>query len=157
MKTSVYTIIIVIIFAICCVSSAYAAFTLDPNENKCEIKKVPMSKVPDYLMPLYYDPDDTYIPEVICYNTKINNAKHIVVCKRLYDRPLWGDDPLYFFYDGTFLSSFGENIEKMCNSVPLIKKEEKLQKQPNLLLQPLRKNLLMHRPRLHSIREYMKV
>ncbi len=125
MKTSVFTVLAILVFASCCANASFAAFTLDPKESKCEIKKVPMPKVPDYLMPLYYDPEDIYIPEVICYNKKIDDAKHIIVSKRLYDRPLWGDDPLYFFYDGTFLGTFGENIAKMCNSVPLIKSEEK--------------------------------
>ncbi len=131
-------VVLTIAFAVCIAGALYAwpnndkqNDTVAKNENSSSglaVKAVPMPEVPDYLASVYYDPDDTYLPRVICFCGDIRKARHIIVEKCLYDKPVWEKmtgDKRYQSYSGTFLSDNKENIDKMCKMVPLIKQTVK--------------------------------
>ena len=96
-------------------------------DQKTPIKPVSVAAVPGYLQPAYYDLDGIYESEVIFYNSSIENAGHIIVCKRTYDKGVYdhifGDK--HFFSYGGFIYDNNEDIEKLCGMVPLVKRTVK--------------------------------
>ncbi|MBQ9358314.1 MAG: hypothetical protein IJT95_02085 [Abditibacteriota bacterium] len=96
-------------------------------DQKAPIKSVPVVTVPGYLQSAYYDTDGIYEPEVLFYNSSIENARHIIVCKRTYDKGVYnhvfGDK--HFFSYGGFIYDNNEDLGKICSKVPLLKRTVK--------------------------------
>ena len=124
--------------AVCIACALNAAPNNDQHKNtisKAEnmssdfaVKAVQMPFIPDYLLSYYYDADDLYLPKIVCFDSNIDKAGHVIVTKCLYDRSEWErliGEKRYYSYSGTFLDRYNENIEKMCNVVPLIKQTVK--------------------------------
>ncbi|MBP5274110.1 MAG: hypothetical protein ILO36_04135 [Abditibacteriota bacterium] len=68
-----------------------------------------------------------YIPQVTFYNRDFYKAGHIIVNKQLFDESVWkqiyGDK--HFFSYGGFICDNNENVDQMCEMLPLVSRIEK--------------------------------
>ncbi|MBR4748456.1 MAG: hypothetical protein IK083_02645 [Abditibacteriota bacterium] len=120
MKNLLTFLTIALVF--CCVSAAYAAYTMDPDKRTMRRELISLPVIPDYLLTAIGDPGDLYIPEIKARNRDISKAKLITVYKGLVGKSLWDENRTFLFYSGTFLSDNNEDIEKICNMIPLVKR-----------------------------------